>query len=265
MAWHIPQELMNNNPLPEKEVRKRYKEKGLEIIEYNYVNNLTKLLCFDSEGYKVKVSLNTFNKGTKVYARFSPSANLEGFMFNINHYRELNPKCAEVVDWKYITVGKQDKKQVRLKCLCNECKEPFWTTVESWKKQTKTRCNKCVNLESNLELKVRNWLEENNIDFIQQYKFQDCKNKRCLPFDFYMPELNTCIEVDGEQHFKIGTRIKKIKFTEEDVKKVQYNDNIKSEYCLNKNIELIRLPYYLFRTQGKIEEILKNKLITNKS
>lgn len=74
-----------------------------------------------------------------------------------------------------------------------------------------------------------------------------------------------CIEVDGEQHFKIGARIKKIKFTEEDVKKVQYNDNIKSEYCLNKNIELIRLPYYLFRTQGKIEEILKNKLITNKS
>lgn len=44
MAWNIPKELMNNNPLSEEEVRKRYKEKGLEIIEYTYKNNRTKLL-----------------------------------------------------------------------------------------------------------------------------------------------------------------------------------------------------------------------------
>lgn len=28
LAWHIPRELMNNNPLTEEEVRRRYSEKG---------------------------------------------------------------------------------------------------------------------------------------------------------------------------------------------------------------------------------------------
>jgi len=91
MAWNIPKELMNNNPLSEEEVRKRYKEKGLEIIDYTYKNNRTKLLCFDSDGYMVKASLDTFHAGTKVYTRFSPQVNLEGFIYNINHYRELHP------------------------------------------------------------------------------------------------------------------------------------------------------------------------------
>lgn len=34
-----------------------------------------------------------------------------------------------------------------------------------------------------------------------EYKFSDCKNKNVLPFDFYIPSLNLCIEYDGEQHF----------------------------------------------------------------
>ena len=61
MAWHIPRELMNNNPLTEEEVRRRYSERGFTIINYNYVNNKTKLLCYDSEGYIVKITENDPN------------------------------------------------------------------------------------------------------------------------------------------------------------------------------------------------------------
>lgn len=265
MAWHIPEELMNHTPLPEEEVRRRYEEKGFTIIKYNYVNNRSKLLCYDSEGYKVKVPLDTFHQGTKVYARFSPEINPEGFMYNIEHYRELNPGCTKVVDWKYVEVGKDKKKQVRVKCLCEECGEPFWISMNAWKKREKTRCNKCVNLESSLELEVRRWLEKRKIIFIRQYKFSDCKNKRPLPFDFYLPNHNICIEVDGEQHFNVGAKIKKFTFLEEDVQKVQHNDNIKTQYCLNNNIKLVRLPYWIFRIKGKFEEILKNELTTNES
>ena len=186
--------------------------------------------------------------------------NLEGFMYNINHYRELHPGCPEVIDWKYIEVGKNKKKQIRLKCVCSECGETFWLSTEAWKRSVKTRCNKCVNIESNLEIKVRKWLEENKIDFIQQYRFSDCKNKKALPFDFYLPAFNTCIEVDGEQHYKIGAKIKNIKFTEQDVKRVQYNDKIKTDYCIENNIKLIRIPYYIFDIQGKFEEILTTNL-----
>lgn len=264
MAWHIPKEMMNNKPLSEEEVRKRYSERGLTIIDFTYKNNRTKMLCYDSEGYKVKVSLDTFHAGTKIYARFSPIANLEGFMYNINHYRELNPNCPEVIDWKYIEVGKNKKKQIRLKCACLECGEVFWLSTEAWKRGVKTRCNKCVNIESSLELIVRKWLESNNISFISQYRFKDCRNKKPLPFDFYLPDFNMCIEIDGEQHYKIGAKIKCVKFTKEDVERVQANDQIKTEYCIKNNIELLRIPYYVFHTEGKFEQILKSKLIINK-
>ena len=60
MAWHIPRELMNNNLLMEEEVRRHYFERGFTIINYNYVNDRTKLLCYDSDGYILKVSLDTF-------------------------------------------------------------------------------------------------------------------------------------------------------------------------------------------------------------
>ena len=81
-----------------------------------------------------------------------------------------------------------------------------------------------------------------------------------MPFDFYLPMFNACIEVDGEQHYKIGAKIKSIKFTEQDVKRVQYNDKIKTDYCIEHNIKLIRIPYYIFNTQGKFEEILRTNL-----
>ena len=47
----------------------------------------------------------------------------------------------------------------------------------------------------------------NNYKFLTQHKFNDCKFKKPLPFDFYLPEYNMCIEFDGEQHFK-GWHIK---------------------------------------------------------
>ena len=44
--------------------------------------------------------------------------------------------------------------------------------------------------------------ETNNINYIREKRFKDCKNIKPLPFDFYLPEKNICIEYDGEHHFK---------------------------------------------------------------
>lgn len=62
-------------------------------------------------------------------------------------------------------------------------------------------CLKCR--ESKGESEISKFLKKNNIKFIQQKTFKKCKNVRTLPFDFYLPNYNTCIEFDGEQHFKI--------------------------------------------------------------
>ncbi len=93
--------------------------------------------------------------------------------------------------------------------------------------------------ESKGEKLIRTYLINNNIKFIQQYKFNDCFYKQKLPFDFYIPDYNICIEYHGEQHYK------PIKyFGGENRFIIQQNrDNIKIEYCKTNNILLIIIKY----------------------
>ena len=55
-------------------------------------------------------------------------------------------------------------------------------------------CPKCA--ESKMEKETSKFLDEFNIEYIQQYKFEECKNIFPLPFDFYLPKYNICIECD---------------------------------------------------------------------
>lgn len=92
-------------------------------------------------------------------------------------------------------------------------------------------------------LAVKNVLIDLGINYIQEYTFPDCKNPKTnqrLRFDFYLPDYNCCIEYDGEQHFspsKGGWN------TIESYKAILYRDSLKTEYCLEKGIHLIRIPF----------------------
>jgi very-short-patch-repair endonuclease len=88
------------------------------------------------------------------------------------------------------------------------------------------------------ENEIKTFLIDNNIYFINQYKFDNCKNKRKLPFDFYLPDLNVCIEFDGEQHFR-----KHKLWGEEKLIQTQTNDQIKNIFCIENNIKLIRIKF----------------------
>ena len=111
-------------------------------------------------------------------------------------------------------------------------------------------CNKSIG-----ESLVEKWLMKNNILYKRGKYFKDCKNKSSLPFDFYLPDYNICIEFDGIQHFKPINFFggdKKFKY-------VQKNDKIKNEYCLTGNIHLIRIPYFKIKEIDLIlDEIFKN-------
>ena len=81
-------------------------------------------------------------------------------------------------------------------------------------------------------------------EILEEKRFDDCKDKRSLPFDFYIPLYNLCIEYDGKQHFspttfgsKTMTEDRKL----ENLKYVQKHDQIKNDYCKQKGINLLRL------------------------
>lgn len=98
-------------------------------------------------------------------------------------------------------------------------------------------CPSCS--QSKGELKILEFLKEHNVNFVRQKTFNGCRYVKLLKFDFYLPEYNTCIEYDGEQHYK------PINFFggEEGLKLLKIKDNIKNEFCLKNNMKLIRIKY----------------------
>jgi hypothetical protein len=93
--------------------------------------------------------------------------------------------------------------------------------------------------ESNGERRIALFLENNNIEFIRQKKFNDCFFKEKLSFDFYLPNLDVIIEYDGIQHFKPVSIFGGVK----EFEKNKIRDKIKNEYCIKNNIHLIRISY----------------------
>lgn len=112
-----------------------------------------------------------------------------------------------------------------------------------------TGCPQCN--ESHGERQIRQWLQNNKFNYIPQKTFDDCKNKQYLPFDFYLPDYNVCIEYDGEQHFRPVDHFG----GECGFKKRKDNDAIKTKYCNDNNINLLRIPYF-----KNVEEELKKFL-----
>ncbi len=108
-------------------------------------------------------------------------------------------------------------------------------------------CSKCK--QSKGENMVGKILDDKKIKNLTQHKFDDCinpKTNRKLLFDFYLPELNICVEYDGEQHYIVNNY-----FNHDKLEMRQKRDQIKNEYCLDNNIRLIRIKY---------DENIKDKL-----
>ena len=104
------------------------------------------------------------------------------------------------------------------------------------------------------EKTISRLLDENNIEYIPQYRFEDCKDIRSLPFDFYLIKLNKCIEFDGIQHFESSDFFG----GEEKLKYTQLHDQIKDEYCTNNDIPLLRISYYEKDIKTKLENFIFN-------
>ena len=135
--------------------------------------------------------------------------------------------------------------------ICHKHKE-FWQTPDKH-----LQCHGCPQCSSSKgEKKITNYLTINNIQFNSQKIFVGCRNIYPLKFDFYLSDYNLCIEYDGELHY-IQSRYSG---SEDKLKLTQYCDNIKTQYCLDNNIKLLRIPYWDF---NNIESILNDNIINS--
>ena len=107
---------------------------------------------------------------------------------------------------------------------------------------------------------IKTVLDSHQIEYISQHTFDDCRLKQCLRFDFYLPDYNVIIEYDGEQHFyPVDFGSKGSEWAENAFKLNQKKDQTKDKYCLQKGINLIRIPYTNY---NNIPDIITEKIIS---
>ena len=219
---------------------------GYELLSTEYDPN-KKIKVKHNCGNEYEVTLNNFKRGKRCsVCRIKENSEKR------NISKEYVEK--EIKKEGYLVISFEDFKKsddkLKLKCPKGHIFKTSWNSF-----QQGSRCPHCKTSKG--ENKIKDFLDSENIIYYQQYKFEDCKNNRSLPFDFYLPKYNTCIEYDGEQHYKLTNFSGNMTIKEQEVRLEYYkqNDNIKTQYCQNNNIKLIRIPYWEL---NNIETILND-------
>lgn len=219
---------------------------GLVGNEYTFLEEYTKankkiLVRHNKCGYEYKVSPHQFLNNHTRCPKCSPNCknNTENFKKFI--------KDNEGDNYTLLSEYKNNRNHVLIRH--NECGYEYKVSPRNF--ISGKRCPKCsMSKGEDMILKI---LSKNNKQFETQYRIDDCRKVKPLPFDFAIFDNNKLIyliEFDGIQHFKPV----KMFDGEEGFKETKIRDNIKNEYCKNNNIPLLRIPY----TQiNNIEDVLK--------
>ena len=104
---------------------------------------------------------------------------------------------------------------------------------------------------SQLEKHISLILDIEQITYTHEFQFHDLRNG-LYRFDFYIPSMNTCIEVNGMQHYVYTSYFYSSK---SDFLKAQERDRRKIAYCLAHNIDLYIIPYWNIENIHTINDI----------
>ena len=137
-------------------------------------------------------------------------------------------------------------------CKCNLCGTITQVRAYDLKLGNQISCG-CINSKGNtiIKLLLKSW----NYNFKTEYRIENCKDKRPLPFDFALfknEELIGLIEYQGIQHFSCENHgwDNKEKF-----ETVKIHDKIKFDYCQDNNIKLYYITYK-DNIENRLKEIL---------
>ena len=94
-------------------------------------------------------------------------------------------------------------------------------------------------------MKICDILTDAGLNFQEEYSFPDLISNTGHPlrFDFAVfddnNDIDFLIEYQGEQHYKPKSKFGGI----QGLRKQQYNDMLKREYCKKRNIKLLAIPW----------------------
>lgn len=196
--------------------------KDIQIIDYDEIIKLFLVRCLCGKEFK--------RRKTELYRVQCGN--------DCTFKKQRSPKLIDIIGNRYgklVVLSELDKKTFLCEC---DCGNMFKTSKRALLQNISTHCG-CSKPISKGEIKIRELLTTNNTDFVSEHYFSDFRyvdSNRFPKFDFYLPEFNCIIEFDGRYHFEensfFGTK-----------DEIENKDKLKTQYCLDNNINLIRIPY----------------------
>jgi hypothetical protein len=240
----------NNRKNNYEDVKNYIESFGYTLISKEYINCETKLEMICPEGHQHSSRYDNFKSGFRCNV-CGIKQRTEQLKYS---YQEVKDYIESFKGYELLSDNYIDCKN-KLKIKCNQG-HIFETTFDRFKNYG-FYCPICS--ESDGEQRIRYYLKSHNYNFKGQYKIEDCKNVRSLPFDFAVfddnNQLQFIIEFDGVQHIKP-------KFGDEIFKRTIEHDKIKNLYCKQNNISILRIPYVKLKY---IESILDSYFATFKN
>lgn len=229
----------------------KYGYRMLNIDDYKDID--TTFYCYDKNNFIVAVSVSNLRRilnGKYNISKFSIIKHNKYAKYNIDLFCKLYRPEYEFISKEYL--GVKELHWFRYNGLFlkdTKYKREFQCTIDNFINGNVSHPH--INKSSG-EIYVENLFIENNVNYISQCTFDNCKDIQVLPFDFYLPEYNTVIEYNGKQHYEpidfFGGK-KAFEYT-------QKHDKMKINYCIENNINVIILPYTL--SEDEIKNIILN-------
>lgn len=150
----------------------------------------------------------------------------------------LSPKLCQICS-KELPYEKRNSKTCQKECTNNLISNTMKLKIEQGYNPQKHRGRK----KSYLETSFKNWLQEFNIEYIEEYPVKIYENnsyKTCFFIDFYFPSLQIGIELDGTQHQKTIEK-----------------DLLRDGLIKKEGITIHRITHKEYCSKSKVEEVKK--------
>lgn len=239
----------NQKKSSEKFKKEMEKKKPNIIMLTEYINADTKIFCkCKIDGYEWSAKPNDLLNSKIGCPKCSGKIKNKTTEYFKQELTEINPNIEVLGEYK------GNKEPIHCKCKICEYK---WRPRPNDLLSKNVGCPKC-NISKG-EDKILLLFKNKNINYKYQHRFENCKFKNTLSFDFYLPNKNIAIEYDGQDHYMIFTRGNNETYEQAMDRFIdrKIRDTVKNIYCQQNNIKLIRIPYWDF---NNIEEILIKEL-----
>ena len=228
-----------------KEAKEIFPEYDFSKTEYK--GNDKKIIVIYPKHKEFKIEANSLLQGHGCKL----CANEEISKMKTYSVNELIQRANKVHNYKY-DYSLSDKNGISSKVKINCPTHGIFT--KSWNNHINQHqgCPECNGFFG--EVKTKEWLVKNNIEFVKNKPFEDLKDIDYLKYDFYIEKINLLIEIQGQQHY-YNSFNKPI----HEWHRQLHHDWLKRKYA--KNFNFLTIPYWEFKNINKILERKINELL----